>query len=657
MSSRADHPTSIDKKEHSGMTFETARSASSSPAINDLYTRFRRGDLDRRAFLQRATAAGVSAAAAAFLANGGNVFAAQTPADGSTPAASPGASPAASPAATSAYQRPAFGTENQTRGQGDQLRILWWQAPTVLAPHAAGDSASNMVFEPLLQYFPDGSIQPVLLEATPTQDNGLLAADLSTVTLKLRSGIVWSDGEPVTAKDIAFTWQWIVEPANTSTSYDVWSRISNVEVVDDLTAVAHYDQPLVNWFDAFTGNTLGVIYPAHVFNNDPKNRNDPFLTNPIGTGPYKVESFTPNDQGTFVINENYREPNKPFFSGVLFKGGGDAISAGRAVVQTGEFDFAWNVQAEPAVLKDLEENGTAGRIVETRGATLEVLYLNFSDPNTEVDGQRSQKDTPHPFLTDLAVRQAINLAVQRDLIAREFYGSEDLATANILSGSDFFESPNTSWEYNLDKANQILDDAGWVLNGSVREKDGVQLALTFAASVNSVRQKTQEVIKQDLEKIGFKVDLVQADSTIFFDSSAGNDQNLQHFYWDSAIWSADISSLIPVARLSVWYAGPNGENISQKENDWQKANVQRFASADYDALYDSLLKVTTNEDAQKILIQMNDYLIDNVVVVPILVRAFFTAIGNRLRYENLDFEHPFVGYFWNLANWNAADGQ
>lgn len=303
-----------------------------------------------------------------------------------------------------------------------------------------------------MTYFPDGSIQPVLLEATPTVENGLLAKDLSSVTLKLRPGLLWSDGEPVTANDIVFAWKWIVEPANTSTSYDIWNTISDLKVVDDLTAVATYAHPLVNWFDAFTGNALGVIYPAHAFNNDPKNRNDPFLTKPIGTGPYRVDTFTPNDQGTFVINDHYREENKPYFSSILFKGGGDAVSAGRAVVQTGEYDYAWNVQAEPAIIQDMVANASSGKILESGGTTVEAIYVNFSDPNKEVDGERSQKDTPNPVLSDLAVRQAIQLAIQRDLIAGEFYGVPDNATANILTGNPFFDSPNTSWAHDPDQA-------------------------------------------------------------------------------------------------------------------------------------------------------------------------------------------------------------
>ncbi len=108
--------------------------------INDLYDDLRAGRLSRRRFIETATAAGATAAAATFLANGGNTLAAQ---------ATPDASPLASPVAAT-FTRPDFGTENQTRGQGDQLRIIWWQAPTTLAPHAAGDSASNLVFDPLL---------------------------------------------------------------------------------------------------------------------------------------------------------------------------------------------------------------------------------------------------------------------------------------------------------------------------------------------------------------------------------------------------------------------------------------------------------------------------------------------------------------------------
>jgi peptide/nickel transport system substrate-binding protein len=366
--------------------------------FNILLAKLRGGEIDRRAFLAGAALLGISAPAAAVLANPMGAYAQ------GTPAASPEASPAATPVAGT-RERPAVGTENQARGEGDQLRIIWWQAPSLLSPHQNGDSsASSLTIEPLLTYFPGEQLGAVLLDEVPTIDNGLLASDLSTVSLRLKEGLVWNDGEPVTSNDIVFTWQWVVNPDNASTSFELWGTIESVEAVDDLTALVTYKTPVVNWFEPFVGSLAGIIYPAHAFDNDPANKNDQFGLAPIGTGPYKVDSFTPNDQVTFSINEHYREPNKPYFSSVLFKGGGDAVSAGRSVVQTGDFDFAWNVQAEPEIINDLRENGDRGTIIQTEGTTLEAIYINFSDPRAEVDGQRSHKDTPHPILSDIAVR-------------------------------------------------------------------------------------------------------------------------------------------------------------------------------------------------------------------------------------------------------------
>jgi peptide/nickel transport system substrate-binding protein len=394
-----------------------------------------------------------------------------------------------------------------------------------------------------------------------------------------------------------------------------------------------------------------------VFDNDPDNKNDAFLTNPIGTGPYIVDSFSPNDQATYAINQNYREPNKPYFSSVVFKGGGDAVSSARAVVQTGEYDYAWNIQAEPELIQEINDSGDNGELVGVKTTTGEVIYLNFSDPNTEVDGQRSQKDTPHPFLTDKAVREAMNVAVDRTLIAGQFYGDEESATANVLAGSDVFDSPNTSWEFDLDKANQILDDAGWAKDGDWRSKDGVQLKVTYATSVNQVRQKTQQVVKDAFEQIGIETSLEQIDSGVFFDGSAGNDQNFAHFYWDIDMWSSGPGSPIPPSFMDKWYSGENGDNIAQKENGWSGQNYQRYVNPDYDTLFEQLLTAETQEEAIDLLIQMNDTVIMDRAVIPLVARTFYYGIANRLNRDNMQLDNDWVGPFDNIANWNEAPSE
>ncbi len=615
-----------------------------SSKISDFAAQMRGGSLSRRQFGQGAAAAGLGATVVGSVTS--TAFAQE---------ASPDASPVTAPGAVA----PDFGTENQTRGEAGELRIIQSQAPTVLAAHSSTGSkdtyAGNLVLEPLLAYLQDGSIAPILAATVPSVEDGTVAEDLSSVTFSLREGVLWSDGEPFTANDVRFTWQWVTNPDNTSVNADTWGVISEIEVIDDLTFTATFTGPQVAWFEPFTGADWGVIYPSHAFGDDPANRNDEFLSYPIGTGPFKVDSFSPNDAATFSANENYREPNKPAFATVVFKGGGDALSAGRAVIQTGDYDYAWNVQAEPEILAELEANGERGKILTKTDTTVEGIYVNFSDPNAEVDGQRSEKNTPHPFLTDKAVREALNVAINRELISGQFYGYPELAESNALAGNPFFVSPNTSWTFDLDEAARILDEAGWVLDGSVRRKDGVELSLVFSTPTNQVRQKTQQVIKADLESIGFKVELAQVDAGIYFDGSPGNDQNSQHFYWDLTMFSSGPPSAVPVSWLNKWYAGPDGENIAQASNQWSKANIQRWQDPEYDALYESLLEATTLEEAQEILIALNDRVIEEVAFIPIILRPFFNAASNRLREENIGNENGYATPYWNIANWNLAE--
>jgi peptide/nickel transport system substrate-binding protein len=610
--------------------------------FRDLTERLRAGELSRRGFIQAATALGVGAGVAALVA--GSVAA-----QDATPAPTGETDPAG---------RPATGTEGQERGQGGELRLISWQAATVLAAHSSTGSkdtyAGALIMEPVLTFDADGQVVPLLVEQAPTIDNGLLSDDLKTATFTFLKDLTWSDGEPVTANDLVFTWQWVTNEANASVNQATWATIDKIEATDDRTAVVTFKEGRVNWYEPFVGNAIGILYPAHVFDNDPNNTNDAFLTAPVGTGPYRIDSFTPNDVANYVINENYREPNKPYFATVTFKGGGDAVSSARAVVQTAEYDYAWNIQAEPELIKEINDSGDNGELVGLKTTTTEVIYLNFSDPNAEVDGQKSEKNTPHPFLTDQAVREALNLSVDRTLIAGQFYGDPESATANVLSGSDVFESPNTSWEFDLDKANQILDDAGWAKDGDTRKKGDVELKVKYGTSVNSVRQKTQQVVKAAWEKLGFAVELEQVDSGIFFDSSAGNDQNNSHFYRDVAMWSSGPGSPISPAFMEKWYAGPDGENIAQKANGWTGNNTQRYVNPDFDALFEKLLAATTYEEGIDLLIQMNDVVIADRAVIPLVARTFYYAIANRLNRANMQLDNDWVGPFDNIANWNEA---
>ncbi|HQY31382.1 MAG TPA: peptide ABC transporter substrate-binding protein, partial [Thermomicrobiales bacterium] len=478
---------------------------SDSGSLGTAFRAFAAGHLTRRDFLSRAAAAGIATPVALGLVN-------------LVPAAAQDATPVATGSA------PNSGTDGQTRGAGGKLKLLQWQAPTTLNAQLAGSFkdqlAAALVTEPLLHFLPDGTPIPGLATVVPSIENGLLAADFTSVTYTLIPGVLWSDGQPFTAKDVVFTWKWVTDEANLSGNASLYAAVSNVEAIDDLTVKVTFAQPNLGWTTYFASSQSGGILPEHVLSAG-QAAADAFQLSPIGTGPYIVTSFNVGDSVEYAVNPNYREANKPYFESVSLKGGGDATSAAQGVLQTGDWDFAWNLLVDPTILRDLEGKGY-GDIEIIPGTAVEFLTLNFSDPNKEVDGQKSQWQTPNPVLSDKAVRQALAASVDRQTISEQFYFGPpgEPPTSNILLGIAGATSTNTTWEYDLGKAAQILEDAGWTLDGAVRKKGDVELKLSYSTSVSEVRQKTQAVIKQSWEQIGAEVQLLQYDASVFFDTAA-----------------------------------------------------------------------------------------------------------------------------------------
>lgn len=605
-----------------------------SSSMLELFDEYRNGRVSRRIFLQRSLAAGMAMPVA--------LLAIQSVA-GQTPVAE---------------DRPDGGMESVSRGQGGELRLLQWQGPTLLGQHSAqggkDNLAATLVLEPLMNFLPDGTLLPNLVKRVPSFENGLLAEDSTSVTYELISDVMWSDGTPFTAQDVQFTWEWVTDQSNGATTYEVYDTIENVEVVDDTTVTLHYASPQPAWYVPFSGSYWGAVYPKHVLANASQDEYAQFLMKPIGTGPFVVDEFSPGDSAVLSANESYREPNKPYFSSITLKGGGDAASAARAVLQTGEFDLAWNLQIEPELREEMEAQGL-GSIIVYPGASMEQIYLNFSDPHTEVNGEFSSITLPHPIFSDLKVRTALALATDREKVAGALYSDEEEATANVLVGIPRLESPNTTFEFNLETAAKILDEAGWTLDGNVRRKDGVDLSITYNTTVNSIRQKTQAIVKQDYESIGIRVELKQTDASFYFDRSPGNTQSYIHFYDDVGMSTASVDSPFPHRYMVRWFAGKDLENIPQKANNWGGQNLQRYVNEEYDFIYEEISTQIDPEKSAELFIALNDILVNDQTLIPLVQRASETlGVSNKLRAENIA-AGPFETAYWNIANWNTID--
>src|SRR5919201_1283482 len=230
-------------------------------------------------------------------------------------------------------------------GGGGALKMLYWQAPTLLNPHFAvgtkDQEGSRIFYEPLAAWDPEGNLAPVLAAEIPEIENGGLAPDGMSVTWKLRKDVQWHDGRPFTADDVVFNWEYAADPATAATTIGSYQDIK-VEKVDPLTVRVHFKKPTPFWADAFVGQ-FGMIVPKHLFEayKGANSREATANLKPVGTGPYRFVDFKPGDLVAGERNPSYHLPNRPYLDTIEMKGGGDAVSAARAVMQTGEYDYAW----------------------------------------------------------------------------------------------------------------------------------------------------------------------------------------------------------------------------------------------------------------------------------------------------------------------------
>jgi peptide/nickel transport system substrate-binding protein len=529
-----------------------------------------------------------------------------------------------------------------------------WQGPTILNGHLSQGTkdyiAARFCCEPLLTVSADGVFSPVLATEVPSKENGGLSADGRTVTYKLRQGVMWADGKPFTADDVVFTFQYVTTRETAAVTAASYTDLDTVEALDPLTVKLTFKQPTGGWYVPFLGAN-GLIVPKHALENylGAAAREAPFNLKAFGTGPYMTQDFKPGDALSLVANPNFREPSKPFFKEISIKGGGDAVSAARAVLQTGEYDYAWNLQVEAQVLNQLLQAGK-GELVTSAGGGVEQLFFNQADPTKEVDGERSSTKSTHPFLTDQRVRQAMALAIDRENIARQLYGQTGEATSNVLTIPSNLISKNTAIEFNLDKANQILDQAGYARgsDGVRVAPGGVRMHVVFQTSTNSLRQKEQDLVKDGWQKIGIETELKSVDASIYFASDPGNPDTYAHFSTDVEMFTSTPDTPSPLLYMKRFYGKNPETDFAQKSNNWSAQNMMKWSNDDYNQLFDGVKAETDVQKAAEMWRRMNDVAVNAYIVVPLVARKGSDAKTKGLQGPN---PGPFDYFSWNIAEW------
>lgn len=539
------------------------------------------------------------------------------------------------------------------RGSDGHVNLIYWQAASIMNPYLSGGTkdtnAASMVIEPLARYDENGNMVAYLAEVIPTVANGGVSADLTSITWKLKEGLKWSDGSDVTSADVVFTGEYCMNPDGGCQWLAKFGDVSSIEALDDLTVKINFSVAKPFPYGPFVGQETPIIQAAQFA--DCTGAAAPTCTDanfgPIGTGPFTVTEFRANDTISLVANEYYRDASKPAFASVTFKGGGDAASAARAVLETGEFDYAWNLQIAPEILNQMEVKGV-GTVHSSFGPLVERLMINMTDPSADLGDERSTIAHPHPFMSDINVRKALSLAVDRPLLVEVGYGKAGKATCNVLPAPAIYNSTanDACQTQDIAAANALLDSAGWARGSDgVRAKDGVRLSILYQTSTNAVRQDFQALIKQWWGEIGVETELKNIDAAVFFGGDQSSPDTFQKLFADLEMYANNFSGTDPEAYMGNWKCS----DIPAPDNAWLGNNMPRYCSAEYDALVAEMAKTADLATRAELAIAMNDMLMQNYIIIPLVHRGNVSASANTMEGVKLN---AWDSELWNIADWS-----
>ena len=536
------------------------------------------------------------------------------------------------------------------------LTLLYWQAPSVPGSYLSAGTkdvdAGAITLDPLAKYDPDGNLAPALAAEIPMLENGGFSRDLTSITWKLKEGLKWSDGSDMSAEDVVFTWRYCVNEETGCTSESSFDGIASVEALDSLTVKITFEAPTPYPYQAFVGAGAPIISRAQFADciGAAATTCEAQNTAPLGTGPYRIIDFKANEQAVYERNPFYRGPS-PYFDRVFLKGGGDAVSAARAVMERGEADYAWNIQVEPEVLASLEEAGLATVIVAYT-SLVERIVLNQTNPAPALGDDRSEYlegQNPHPFLSFKPIRRAMSLAIDRSRIAEDFYGFAGEPTCNLITGPPNYASTANDGclPQDIDGANRLLDDNG-VLDtdgDGIREYNGAPLRITYQTSTNAIRQDTQALVRDWWRQIGIETELVHHDASVFFggDPVADREASYRRFFADVQMY-ADGSGIDPQQSLS----GALCKHIPTRENNWAFGNIPRSCNPEYDSLYAQLEQTQIGPEREALVKRMHDMDVQGYYEIPLVERGAVSAYLNTLQGVRIN---GWDSELWNIAEW------
>jgi peptide/nickel transport system substrate-binding protein len=369
----------------------------------------------------------------------------------------------------------------------------------VVSTHASTSWLAQLWAAWLFRYDEQYNPVPELCTTVPTVENGLLSRDGRRIVFKLRDA-QWSDGTPFTSKDVAFSVALILNPATNITSRDGWDKIVRVETPDDRTAVFHMKELYSAFIPTFftTGGANPCIVPEHIVKGQDPNKG-PYNSHPIGIGPFVIDRWERAQRIVLLPNERYWK-GKPKLERIEYKIIDDANTV---ITQLRAHELDLWVQMNPNYL------GQVSGIPDTTIVRRRSAYWRHLDCNCS-----------HPALSEIAVRQAMNYAIDRKtIIDKALHGVGEINWTVLSPDSYAVNAHVKQYPFDLRTANAILDRAGWRLGADgVRAKNGVRLHLNFALlSGDPAWAEIVELVRPTWRQIGVTFDSKTYISSLYFE--------------------------------------------------------------------------------------------------------------------------------------------
>lgn len=470
---------------------------------------------------------------------------------------------------------------------------------------------------------------PRLVTEIPSVENGGISDDSLTITMTLKSGVVWSDGTPLTSADFKFTWEMYVAPTNAVMTVTPYDSLSGIDTPDDQTVVMHFNEPYAPWLARFWHGILPEHILKPVFDSEGTLDNAEWNLAPtVGIGPYVFDSWESGSFAKFVKNPNYWDtPAK--IDEIYFTFVPDDASQTAALL-AGDGDLGTFIDySNVPKLKDAGVN-----IVTVNSGYNEGIYFSFN------------KEKGNPAIQDVRVRQAIAMAIDRDSINKDLLLGLTKTPASYWDALPFYNNPPVqNYPFDPEGAKALLDEAGWKdTNGDgVRDKDGVELVIGYGTTIREIRQSVQAVIQQELAAVGIKVKLSSYESDVFFASYADNgptyvgDLDLQE-------WS-DVPPGFPDPDVYYWLCS----EIPTPEKP-EGTNSFYLCDEELDALIQQQATQVNINERQQTISKINQIFHDKMYWLGLWQDPDVWGLGSRLQNVKLSGVTP----FYNITEWTIS---